>query len=510
MSRTSIRNITNTIISKIKPEWNKDEIIRFVYIKLGQKINKNVNFFYSLGEKLESKNYTYKELKRIYEAKQVYSTSVICKTSALFLKKIYDELGIECELIQTISSNPKKNKDNDESFNIHHWFLCVTGENGRKYFLTLIPDLANIQFNLPTKHFANRIDYMREGPDGQMVQTYYGEERHVHPMSEEELKAIDEKIGYIHPYYEEINGERKKIARYDDIFIEYLRDYIRQKKYIGELGYETDFYKKIKSFKINNLPIDQYLNTREFDMEKIELWIDYVREQIAETFEIDSKLYKDSIGKLSGIKAAIENNDAQKYRTLIDLLCRNFVDTKYQIKQNGECTTEYVAHKFEYLFPRMFECNDELFPPLTARFTGLAEQLDFIDMFLENMFLELKNAKANRGKTINPKYSLVRNRIQRYAIYNKKLKNYSIIFSIDHSNIYYKFDPNSGEFKKVSDFLELISENYIIISDELRDRIREIEAVEHEETQVETAQANYTISPNLIEEITNEEQIKRI
>ena len=109
MSRTSIRNITNTIISKIKPEWNKDEIIRFVYIKLGQKINKNVNFFYSLGEKLESKNYTYKELKRIYEAKQVYSTSVICKTSALFLKKIYDELGIECELIQTISSNLKKN-----------------------------------------------------------------------------------------------------------------------------------------------------------------------------------------------------------------------------------------------------------------------------------------------------------------------------------------------------------------------------------------------------------------
>lgn len=503
MSRTSVKNITNTIISKVNPEWNKDEIIRFVYIKLGQRINKNVNFFYSLGEKLENKNYTYKELKKIYDAKQVYSTSVICKTSALFLKRIYDELGIESELVQTISSNPKRNDETNESFNVHHWFLCVTGENERKYFLTLIPDLANIQFNLPTKHFANRIDYMREDPNGQITQTYYGEERHVHPMSDEELKTIDEKIGYIHPYYEEKNGKKIKVSKYDDVFIEYLRDYIRQKTYITELGFETDFYKKITSFKIDNKEIHDYLNSSEKDMEKLQIWFDYIQEQITSEFSIDSKLYKDSIGKLKGIKKSIETNNTKKYRTLIKLLCCNFVDEKYQIKENGECTTEYVSHKFEYLFPRMFECNDDIFPPLTAKFTGFAEQLDFIDMFIDNMFLELKNARANEGKPINPKYSLVRNRIQRYAIYNKKNKSYSIIFSIDHSNIYFIFDPYTGEFKKVSDFLELISGNYIIISDELRDRIREIEAIETEEVEAKTIE-------NQSQEPEYDEQIKRI
>ncbi len=485
MSRTSVKNITNTIISKIHPEWNKDEIIRFVYITLGKHINKNVNFFYSLGEKLENKNYSYRELKRIYEARKVYSSSVICKTSALFLKKIYDELGIESELVKTISYNPKKNKDTDEEFNIHHWFLCVTGENNRKYFLTLIPDLANIQFNLPTKHFANRIDYLRE-VDGQLIQIYEGDEIKVHPMSEEELKEIDEKIGYIHPYYEtDKEGKKVKVSRYDDIFLDYLREYIRKEKYISELGFETDFYKTITSYEIDGMNVQEYLNLIGRDNSKLESWYQLIEEEIEKKFKKDTPLYKDSIGKLNGIKNSIENYKPQKYKILMEVLCKNFVDEKYKIKKDGECTTEYITHKFEYLFPRMFECNDDLFPPLTKKFTGFAEQLDFIDLMIDNMFLELKGKNANKGKTINPKYSLIRNRIQRYAILNKKTNSYSIIFSIDHSNIYFKFNPNTGEFTKVLDFLQLISGDYIIISDELRDRIRQVEAIEHVEEEQE-------------------------
>ena len=55
---TRLKIIEDDIINSIKPEWNKDEIIRYVYLYIGKIISKNVDFFYSLGRKLEYKNYS--------------------------------------------------------------------------------------------------------------------------------------------------------------------------------------------------------------------------------------------------------------------------------------------------------------------------------------------------------------------------------------------------------------------------------------------------------------------
>ena len=43
---TRLKVIEDDIISSIKPEWNKDEIIRYVYLYIGKIISKNVDFFY--------------------------------------------------------------------------------------------------------------------------------------------------------------------------------------------------------------------------------------------------------------------------------------------------------------------------------------------------------------------------------------------------------------------------------------------------------------------------------
>ena len=78
-----LKIIEEEIVKSINPSWNKDEIIRYVYLYIGKYISKNVGFFYSLGRKLENKNYDYKKIKSTYESKQIRNLSVICKSSAI-------------------------------------------------------------------------------------------------------------------------------------------------------------------------------------------------------------------------------------------------------------------------------------------------------------------------------------------------------------------------------------------------------------------------------------------
>ena len=474
---TRLKTIEDDIINSINPEWNKDEIIRYVYLYIGKLISKNVDFFYSLGRKLEYKNYSFDKLKRTYESKRITNLSVICKSSAIILKRIYDRLGIKSNLMETVDYNQFTDDETKETLDVHHWFLCVNGENDRQYFLTIIPDLFYIQYNMKTKHFANRIDYYRE-VDGKKIQIYKGPKINNTALTDEEIEKIDEKIGYIIPYYvEEKNGKRKRYNGYDDIFIENLKMYARKNSYFIELGYDTNFYKDITSYSIGDKTIEEYLNTNNFDMTEIDKWIQYIKER-ATFYGHNPEIDKEVNGKILALRKSLENKDAKKYRNIIGQLGINFVDNKYKIDENGYCSLTYIEKKFEYLFPKFFSCNDTV-KPLTSKFTGLAEKLDFIDMFIENMFPELKESKASAGIKINSKYSLVRNRIQRYVVYSTKRKKYDIIFSIDNSNTYYYFNPISGKFAKVGNLLNLISDEFIIVSDELKNRMREVENIEN-------------------------------
>ena len=134
---TRLKVIEDDIINSIKPEWNKDEIIRYIYLYIGKIISKNVDFFYSLGRKLEYKNYSFDRLKRTYESKRITNLSVICKSSAIILKRIYDRLGIESELMETVDYNQFTDEETKETLDVHHWFLCVTGENNKKYCINM-------------------------------------------------------------------------------------------------------------------------------------------------------------------------------------------------------------------------------------------------------------------------------------------------------------------------------------------------------------------------------------
>lgn len=473
---SKLKIIEEEIIKSINPSWNKDEIIRYVYLYVGKYISKNVSFFYSLGRKLDNKNYDYKKIKSTYESKQIRNLSVICKSAAIVLQRIYKKLSIKSNLVETTQFNPFIDEESNETLEVHHWFLAVTSDNDRIYFLTIVPDLFNIQFNMKTEHFANNITYIRVNKKGEEEIQYKGPEIKHTVLSDEELTRIDEKIGYIIPYIVKEGNKQKRYDGYDNIFIENLRTYVRKNNYLMELGYDTDFFKDIMNYNVNNMLIEEYLNTKDFSMEEIDKWIEYIKER-ATFYGHNPKDDKDVNGKIIALRTSLQNKDAKKYRNLVGQLGINFVDEKYKIVKGGYCSQEYLEKKFEYLFPKFFNFNEKS-TPLTERFTGLSEKLDFIDMFIENMFPELREAKASAGIKLNPKYSLYRNRIQRYVIYSTRRKQYDIIFSIDNSNTYYYLDPVKGIFKKLNNLLNLISDEFIVVSDELRNRMQEVENIE--------------------------------
>ena len=59
-----INNVIAKIISKVNPEWNKLQIIRFVYLELGKYLEKNTDFF--LSDKLDSLSLSVEEINNIY------------------------------------------------------------------------------------------------------------------------------------------------------------------------------------------------------------------------------------------------------------------------------------------------------------------------------------------------------------------------------------------------------------------------------------------------------------
>lgn len=476
IEKKKIKEIENEIVNSINPSWTKDQTIRAVYILLGKVISKDIDFFYSLGKKLEDKNYTFKKIKNIYEAKQIRGYSHICKSSAIIIQRILKRLNIKSSLVETTQYNKYTDPKTQSELDIHHYFLAAVGEENRIYFLTIIPDLFNIQFNLKTRHFANNIDYYRIDKDGKKYQVYKGSKINHTVLDDEHIEWLDESIEYIKPYTVKRKNQEKYYSGYNNIFLENLRTYCKMNNYIIERGYDTDFFKDIMNYKVDNLYIEFYLNSKNPDMKEIDEWINFITLK-AHTYEHDPKDNKTIEGKIKVLKNSIYENNYRKFRNTLGQLTIHFVDEKYKIGKDNYCSQEYLENKFEYLFPKFFNFNEKS-SPLTSSFTGLAEKLDFIDLFIETMFPELRVSNSSIGIKTDNKLNIIRNRIQRYVIYSTKRNQYDIIFSIDNSNNYYHLDPVKGIFNKVTNILDLISDEFIIVTDELKNRMLEVEGIE--------------------------------
>lgn len=203
-SNEIVKKVSSEIISRINPEWTDLQKIRFVYIELGKYLEKNTDFF--LNKKMTNGKMSSAELLEIYQENIIGVSfrdnfqeqyQVICRSAALFLKTIYDELGIESQYVYTLK----------EEEGIRHWFLAAKdGADGKFVFLTLAADLANIKNNFPTEHFANNILYEYDG-----IQYYDAPSEIDHKaMTPQEIEELDFSLGYTR-FYPRVDGYKVNV-----------------------------------------------------------------------------------------------------------------------------------------------------------------------------------------------------------------------------------------------------------------------------------------------------------
>lgn len=523
------KELVETVIQNVNPNWTINEKLRYVYITVGKYLAKDVTFFYSLGSKIGEESLSFKEIKERYIKDKVVDNKVICKSAALILKEIYDAIGIESQLMQ--STDYQIIGDEAKRFELYHWFLCCTGDDGKRYFLTLVPDLMNIQNNWQTEHFATHISYFRRpiNAEADEMPSYIGERIYEDAMDKKELEQLDMRIGYLkkianeygvvtptpetgpldikdYIYYE--NGEKESgtTLSQSPYIYENAVDYIGSKKgYANILAEETDFYQGAFIFLNENGEEINFLETplRMIDSKDINHWATLLQEKIIDMPDTldkdkDTMIYQvenvremlvhtktlienitrkkealkvtTNISNSSKLKEEITTleaealNHVKKSRTVLHLVARNFVNNSYSHKHGREYSSEYITKRFEIVIPMMLVLNDSHSEPMTARCNGLGEQIALVDRVLRDMF---------DGNVISAEKE--KNRIVRTALYNPETTEYDLIFQID-KEYYYFLNPNTGEFRSLSNPIELVTEKgYIVLNDEINDRILEIE-----------------------------------
>lgn len=246
----TIKEIIENVIKGLHDDWSTLYKIRYVYIELGKLLEKDTDFFFSVDNKLGEKNLSFEEIKNAYENETKLSTSVICKSSSLILKMIYDRIGIKSRLIKSLN-NIIEYDDGVDQLDINHWFLAVSDGN-EEYFCTLSSDLPYIQMGMETKHFGVNIPYKKKIGDEE-IQVYDGEEIKHTVINKNYLRKIDIDIGYIKNQYRYDNNYTKTNNwnyNYNDASLAMLSDaLISNKMYLDlEIG-STYFYRDLISFK---------------------------------------------------------------------------------------------------------------------------------------------------------------------------------------------------------------------------------------------------------------------
>lgn len=211
-----INSIIDNIINKIDLNWNDLQKIRYVYLRLGQILEKNTDFF--LNDKLGDYKLKDYQMAEIYKDNMLYSRinvkgetqyQIICKSAAFLLKTIFDKINIYSELVYTTAEDVK---DGD----IRHWFLIVRDNKKKQYFLTLAADLPYIKNEFSTEHFASDLTFFSSKgkpnyvipDDTDMFLSEVEDEKTGNKgyefkhdiLSERDLKKIDESIGYSQLY----------------------------------------------------------------------------------------------------------------------------------------------------------------------------------------------------------------------------------------------------------------------------------------------------------------------
>ena len=340
----TINEIVYDIVSRVNSGWSNLHKIRFVYIELGKKLQKNTDFFFSVDKKLREKNLTIDEIEKIYNANKASDDfKVICRSAAYMLKRIYDEIGIDSELIQSNNNVIKYTEDGKNLF-IHHWFLSVKDEE-KNYFLTLASDLPFIQMGMQTRHFGSNIPYKKIQKDGKEIQVYNGPEICHTVLSDEELRKIDIDIGYIRNIYnfdENYRKTKKSNYNYNDAALALLTQELKNNKLYIELEEQsTSFYNLLITIDNNKQEKEYIYNLSINEVKEID-WSHWIKRMC--------KCVQKRVEQIIQYKIFLNidfNDDSWNFENWIKEVCLQIQRYFYQYIDNPDDSL-YIRDDFKY------------------------------------------------------------------------------------------------------------------------------------------------------------------
>lgn len=158
----------------IHPNITELELIRYVYLTLGERLSFNEKFLPFGNSKTRQNMYKYHSQFKNDLEECLKNAKIICKSSSYILEYILRSFKVD---IKTLV-------DQDDIRKCPHVYNMIKQKDGRTYFVDLQEDLYNIQSHYFTKNFG--IDSIKEM---NMV------------ISRFEQEQIDRKIGYISSDY---------------------------------------------------------------------------------------------------------------------------------------------------------------------------------------------------------------------------------------------------------------------------------------------------------------------
>lgn len=325
-------------------DWCKDAKIRYAYKQLGKLVHKDTWFFYTVKNKLlndkKSLSYSDDKVEYMITTDKNFDYAVICRNVAYMLKYIFDNTGIECTVRK--SFEPEIYNSETKTIEVWHYFLTVVGDDDKSYFLTLNPDLSNIQIGRRTSHFANKVPYYvnrtyvkEDGTtETKLVQYYEGEELKCSHMTDERIFELDRIIESEIKDFNYLYGDENPY--YTDYFFKLLEDsFSNNEEYFMELGYDTQFYVDVCSLangmSIDDIgndekPIDTFTNDAIFDLEvydvPVERWETIKEYTLVAVLQFFNRKFKVDLD-IDSYFELLENKD---YKTMTDKFKRTFVE----------------------------------------------------------------------------------------------------------------------------------------------------------------------------------------
>ncbi len=239
-----INSLCQKVENQINPNWPSKYKIRRVYTALGQELAKNVDFFFSLEQKLAEKNMSLEDIKKVNDGEILEAYKVTCHSAALLLKRIYDDLKIPSQLLKAYQT-AQYNIDN-ELVDISHWVLIVEDQDNKDvvYGETLVPDIPLIKQGMMTKQFIiskrGSLDY--NNPHKEIDNETLAKAR-------KELEEIDIATGYINTYYFTSKKAGTNLSYNDEALNLIKRAFSSNVFYKEMLIRDTLIYKRFTNFK---------------------------------------------------------------------------------------------------------------------------------------------------------------------------------------------------------------------------------------------------------------------